>query len=338
MKPLVLFGHSRPVTQVLFNREGDLLFTSGKDSNMNVFDAVKGELLGSYEGHKGAVNTFDVSEDSEWLVTGSADQHLRIFKALTGELALEHKFGAVLRSVEWAKTGGGRGLQLVVANDKWSSGDKLPAAITVFSFDVESKSLAVSMKISDALPMKAMAVKWGPFDDTVVSVHEEGTLFVWNSITGEKISEIQAHSRAITKLQFSVDRKLCITASADMSAKLWETATWTMVREYISDRPLNDAAISPIYRASERRREHLILAGGQEARDVTTTTAQEGKFESLLYHLVLEHELGKIKGHFGPLHTVAWAPNGLSFATGSEDGFVRLHMLDSDYINSRKWE
>ena len=59
MKPLVLFGHTRPVSQVYFNKHGDLLFTSGRDANMNVWDAETGELLGTYDGHKGAVLAFD---------------------------------------------------------------------------------------------------------------------------------------------------------------------------------------------------------------------------------------------------------------------------------------
>ncbi len=314
---------------------------------MNVWDALTGELVGSFEGHKGAVNTFDVSPDSEWLVTGSGDGFLRIFRALTGELVLEHKVGAIVRSVEFARTPASSRLSLVMANDKWPSGEKVAAAVTIFSFDTKALTLTSDVHIVEDLPMKAMCVKFGPLDRTVVTVHEEGTLFVWDSTTGTKIKEIQAHSRACTRLQFSVDRKLCITASADMSAKLWEAVDWELVREYKSDRPLNDASISPIYRGPQgegttavgatMKREHVLLAGGQEARDVTTTSLHEGKFETLLFHMVLEHELGKVKGHFGPLHTVAWASNGKGFATGSEDGFVRVHWMDGEYFG-KKWE
>ena len=41
---------------------------------------------------------------------------------------------------------------------------------------------------------------------------------------------------------------------------------------------------------------------------------------------------GTVRGHFGPLNFVAFSPNGKSFTTGGEDGYVRIHHFDSDYF------
>lgn len=38
--------------------------------------------------------------------------------------------------------------------------------------------------------------------------------------------------------------------------------------------------------------------------DVTTTSTRQGKFEARFYHKVFEEEIGRVRGHFGPLSTI----------------------------------
>lgn len=65
--------------------------------------------------------------------------------------------------------------------------------------------------------------------------------------------------------------------------------------------------------------------------DVTTTSSRQGKFEARFYHKVFEDEIGRVKGHFGPLNTVAVDPLGRGYASGGEDGYVRVHHFDGGY-------
>lgn len=55
---------------------------------------------------------------------------------------------------------------------------------------------------------------------------------------------------------------------------------------------------------------------------MTTTASAAGKFEVRFYHLVFGTELGRVKGHFGPVNTCAFSPDGRGFASGAEDGYV----------------
>jgi translation initiation factor 3 subunit I len=75
-----------------------------------------------------------------------------------------------------------------------------------------------------------------------------------------------------------------------------------------------------------------MLGGGQDAMNVTTTGAKSGKFETRFYHLVFDQEIGRAKGHFGPINSLAFHPSGKGFASGGEDGYVRLHYFDDDYF------
>ena len=75
----------------------------------------------------------------------------------------------------------------------------------------------------------------------------------------------------------------------------------------------------------------MVLGGGQEAMSVTTTSGRVGKFDARFFHMVFEEEFGRVKGHFGPINTVVFSPDGSGYASGGEDGYVRLHNFDSSY-------
>jgi translation initiation factor 3 subunit I len=102
----------------------------------------------------------------------------------------------------------------------------------------------------------------------------------------------------------------------------------SVLKTYVADTPLNTAAITP-------KKDFVILGGGQAAMDVTTTSARQGKFEARFYHKIFEDEIGRVKGHFGPLNTIAVHPQGLGYASGGEDGYVRMHTFDKAYFDFR---
>lgn len=47
--------------------------------------------------------------------------------------------------------------------------------------------------------------------------------------------------------------------------------------------------------------------------DVTTTSTRIGKFDARFFHMVFEEEIGRVKGHFGPINSVAFHPDGKRF-------------------------
>ena len=55
--------------------------------------------------------------------------------------------------------------------------------------------------------------------------------------------------------------------------------------------------------AERTQLEQVLLGGGQEAMSVTTTSLRQGKFETRFWHKVFEEEVGRVKGHFGPINT-----------------------------------
>ena len=55
------------------------------------------------------------------------------------------------------------------------------------------------------------------------------------------------------------------------------------------------------------------MAGGQDARDVALTGEGAGGFEIRLVSVIFCDQLAEIHGHFGPVHTVDFSPDGFAF-------------------------
>ena len=96
-------GHHRPITSIKFNKDGDFLFTSSKDITPCLWNSQTGELLGTYEGHGGAVWDIEPSWDSSFVLTASGDSSARIFHTTTGVLLSEipHE-SPIVKVISWA--------------------------------------------------------------------------------------------------------------------------------------------------------------------------------------------------------------------------------------------
>jgi translation initiation factor 3 subunit I len=317
MRPILLKGHERAITMLKYNRDGDLLFTSSKAHFPCVWFAESGERLGTYNGHTGAVWCLDVNWDSTRLFTGAADQSARYWDVETGDEIARFPHDTPVRSVGFSE---GDKLIFTVTDQVM----RLPPTIRIW--DLNSKPSSGPIKeIVGSQTVKINQAAWGPLNKTIIACSEDGSITTWNPESGEKLQHVTPHSKSINRITFAKDQLTFVSASSDYSAKLFDTETLEVKKTYETDRPVNASAISPLM-------EHVILGGGQEAIDVTKTHSRVGHFQTKFYHKIFENEIGTVKGHFGPIHTLSFSPDGKSFASGAEDGYIRIHHLDSNYF------
>ena len=96
IEPVVLgTAHTKAVTQVKFNREGDILLTSGKDRKVAVWWAHNGQRLGTYECAGNAVWAVDVSYDSRRVLSACYGMaSVELWELETGKRLLQYGNGS----------------------------------------------------------------------------------------------------------------------------------------------------------------------------------------------------------------------------------------------------
>uniref|UniRef100_A0A8C9HBB8 Serine-threonine kinase receptor-associated protein n=1 Tax=Piliocolobus tephrosceles TaxID=591936 RepID=A0A8C9HBB8_9PRIM len=279
-------------------------------------------FLGLYE-CTGAVYNSDVTYDSKNVCCSSAAHKVYIFDVNTGTVLKEFDESGPVRYVEFNKDPLNQN-KLVVSIDKFAQGCNR----TIKVYDWSDKTVIWEKEHES----RCIQVSWCFFDKIIVSAHENGEIIVWNAEDGSEIKCFTAHTKEVTSLSFDKNRMIMLSSSSDGTAALRDTMNFDIINEYKTDRPLNTCDISPLFKNESTPKNHIILAGGQAAEYVTTTTSGEGKFQTLLYDIVHANELGSIKGHFGTVHSIKFLPHGDGFVSGGEDGFARIYHFDKDYF------
>lgn len=320
MRPLSLKGHDRALTRVRVNRDGDLLFSAGKDKSPCVWYTENGERIGTYDGHSGVIWDIDVSWDTKHLCSASGDGSVKLWNCERGEILNSLTTPTVARSISMSYSGNLLAFTTIKMTQNM-------ALLCVYDIrDGAQMSGDVPPALKHTLNNQANACVWTHLDDTVCIGNEKGNLHQYDMRGGEVTNfNNNAHKFQIHDMQMSTDQSFLITASKDKTAKLFDARTLDLLKTYKAERPVNSATISPT-------RDHIVLGGGEEAMNVTQTALSSGHFEAKLYHLVFEEEFARFKGHFGPINTLAFHPSGNCVVSGGEDGYIRIQEFDSDYM------
>ena len=287
--------------------------------------SANGERFGTYKGHQGALWTVDVDPSTTLLATGGADNTIRLWEVKTGKLLKTWDFTTSIKRVEFSEDG----RQLLGVTEK-----RMGQLSTIVVYDINPDPEAEQTSehslriVVEELP-KITVAGFSFLSKYIISGHEDGSVSQFDAKSGEFIVNEFSHDEngLVSDIQWSADRTYFLTASKDKTAKLHDASSLRVLKTYVADTPLNSAAITP------DPTQYVILGGGQAAMDVTTTSARQGKFEARFYHKIFEEEIGRVRGHFGPLNYVAVDPTGKCYCSGGEDGYVRVHHFDPPYFD-----
>lgn len=171
----MLHGHERAITQIKYNREGDLLFSASKDNKPNVWYSLNGERLGTFNGHQGAVWCIDVDWTTTRFLSGAGDRTLKVWDCETGREIGNILTNSPVRTCNFSYSAN----MAAYATDK-----AMGHQCEVFIIDVRT----VDESIADAHPIlripvdgaKVSSLLWGALDEFLITGHENGEIMQWD--------------------------------------------------------------------------------------------------------------------------------------------------------------
>ncbi|KAL9085885.1 MAG: hypothetical protein Q9165_007368 [Trypethelium subeluteriae] len=328
--PLTCHGHSRPVPHLSFSSLDPTsptpqyyLISACKDNNPMLRDGVTGDWIGTFIGHKGAVWQARLSADASLAVTGSADFSARVWDTSTGEALATMAEAHICRAVAFP---GAQERPRVVA----TAGAEKRLRI----WDIERVGQGAGGGGGGGGGGDAQG------GGLVNGVASQGVEDVANYEIGQGV-----HQGTVKSIVWSADPNVLTTAADDKKIRWWDLRSKTPIAEFgvdglIGSCELNGtggvlsvAAGKGIYffdgtqpgsllKKMEMKYEVASAAVNMEQRRFVTGST--GDTWVRVHDLDSGAEIETGKGHHGPVWSVAFSPDGKLYATGSEDGTIKL--------------
>jgi serine-threonine kinase receptor-associated protein len=254
-----------------------------------------GDWIGTFIGHKGAVWSTKLSADGSRAVSGSADFTAKFWDTYTGSPLHSFPHDHIVRTVAISPnsshilTGGHEKKMRLFDLAR-------PEAEPNFFVKAEGGGTAHDGNIRSLV--------WDPQSAAAVSAGEDKVIRWWDLRTQQEIQTLPLPDN-ITSMELSAPTaKLCVTSG-----------------KHVSFVPLSLNG-GPAYT--------LELPHGASSASLHPTLRDRFVVGSTddPWVRVYEYESGEqrevYKGHHGPVHCVEYSPDGELYATGSEDGTIRL--------------
>ena len=201
-----LEGHSKRVNDVAISPDGTKLISvsiAGRD--IRIWDLETGTLLGKLTKDVGPTNCVAFTPDSQLFITGSIaqDRTIKFWDANSFEL------------VQTSPQQPGYINDLAV-----SDSGQLVAAVRNYIKVWDLPNISAIQQIKGPnLEINAIAVT--PDGNYVATANKEGTVMVFDTITGEKTLTAEGHTGWVRTVAFSPDGKQLFSGAEDKMVKIW---------------------------------------------------------------------------------------------------------------------
>ena len=277
-----------------------------------------GDWVGTFEGHKGAVWGACLNTLATHAATASADFSARVWDAIKGEEVFNFAHKHIVRTVAFSQARAARGRACAAGVRRAALTLNALARARLLSAALQdSKRLLTGghekvIRVFDLMSPDAdpQLLEGSPAPVRNGLWHANDTLILAaaNDVPGVRVWDVRAKGvvRTLDTADAVTDVCVCggllVTASGK-EVRTWDAATFEPKATFTLDFPVYTAAVC-------QAKGRFVAAGAD--------------MWPRLFELASGTELECNKGHHGPVHSVRFHPSGESYASGSEDGTIRI--------------
>jgi len=115
------------------------------------------------------------------------------------------------------------------------------------------------------------SVVWGALDKCLYASTNTGKVYCHDVQSGKEMFSARMHTTEIFSLFMSHDFTMLVTGSNDGTAKMLDPNSLKEIRSFNYGKPCRSVVLSPCFDDPVHQKFHILTAGGQDAKDVTTT-------------------------------------------------------------------
>jgi WD40 repeat protein len=287
---------ARRVSAVAYTPSGGSIVSGGDDGTFDVWDASTGQHVRSVKASGSSVSSLSISSDSARLLTSGTDGKLNLWN-LNGEQLVNSFVGGF-------SIGG-----LSALSPDGSMAFFCSSNVTIW--DTATGNLRRTIELGNTVALPCGAAAFSPDSKYLLTASQ--ALKLWNVADGTLVRTFNfpPSFNLFTSIAFSPKGDQVLTGNIDRIARLWETASGQLIRQFAGH---SDHVTSVAFSHDGK----YVLSGSLD-NTVKLWDAATGRL------------IRTLEGHSSGVSSVAFSPHDDRVASGSSDATVRIWDTETGY-------